>query len=178
MHTIELVPPCLSTKGHHDVSGLGAGGMWFPTEHLVPRKGFKTKHWHLEWPKYITDRLVTSVNPNGTFSTSDLEFAGGLLHLEALAQSSDIQEQTVFGKTNNPNTLFWQHKGSTTTTNAPAHLLHLFGIHQRFHRYFPMYDDLSGPFNPVVDALAHDFELFWSELTYLLVPYIHHDFQV
>ena len=37
----ELVPLLASAEGHHDASGLGAGGVWFLAEHLTPRKGFE-----------------------------------------------------------------------------------------------------------------------------------------
>lgn len=170
----ELVPLSGSAEGHHDASGLGAGGVWFPADHLVPREGFKNDPvvWRLKWPQYITDRLVTSENPNGTISNSDLELAGGLLHLEALSQSFDIRERTVLSKTDNLNTLFWQRKGSATTEKVPAHLLRLFGIHQRFHRYVPRHDYLAGPSNPIADALSRDFELSWRELFASLDDYL------
>ena len=96
----ELVPLPPSAEGHHDASGLGAGGVWFPSEHLIAREGFENKPtvWRLKWPQYIIDRLVTSENPDGTISNSDLELAGGLLHLEALSQTFDIRERTVLSK--------------------------------------------------------------------------------
>jgi hypothetical protein len=168
----ELVPLLPSAEGHHDASGLGAGGVWFPAEHLVPREGFDNKPvvWRLQWPQYIIDKLVTSKNPNGTISNSDFELAGGLLHLEALSQCFDIRERTVLSKTDNLNTLFWQRKGSATTEKVPAHLLRLFGIHQRFHRYVPRHDYLSGPSNPIADALSRDFELSWDALLESLSP--------
>ena len=170
----ELVPLLASAEGHHDASGLGAGGVWFPADHLVPREGFENQPvvWRLKWPQYIIDRLVTSANPSGTISNSDLELAGGLLHLEALSQTFDIRERTVLSKTNNLNTLFWQRKGSATTEKVPAHLLRLFGIHQRFHRYVPRHDYLAGPSNPIADALSHDFELSWRELFASLDEYL------
>ena len=36
----ELVPLLASAEGHHDASGIGAGGVWFPAKHLVPRRGY------------------------------------------------------------------------------------------------------------------------------------------
>ncbi|EJK61126.1 hypothetical protein THAOC_18432, partial [Thalassiosira oceanica] len=34
----ELVPLLAAAEGHHDASGTGAGGVWFPAKHLVPRR--------------------------------------------------------------------------------------------------------------------------------------------
>ena len=63
--------------------------------------------WHIEWPQYIIDRLVTSTNPNGTISNSDMELAGELMHIEVLAQSFDIEQETALRKTDNHNALLW-----------------------------------------------------------------------
>jgi hypothetical protein len=169
----ELVPLLASAEGHHDASGKGAGGVWFPAKHLVPRQGYKNAPivWRLKWPKHIIDKLVTSRNPDGSISNSDLELAGGLLHLEALAQCFDVRERTVLSKTDNLATLFWQRKASATTTKVPAHLLRLFGIHQRLHRYVPRHDYLSGPSNPIADATSRDFHLSWPHLLRNLSPY-------
>ena len=113
-------------EGNHYASCFGARGVWFPAPHLVPREGFKNKPviWRLEWPQYIIDQLVTTEDPSGTISNSDLELAGGLLHLEALAQTFGIREQTVISKTDDLNILFWQQKDSATTEKVPAYLLH------------------------------------------------------
>ena len=130
------------------------------------REGFEHKPviWRLQWPQEIIDRLVTAENPSGDISNSDLELAGGLLHLDALAQTFDIRERTVLSKTDNLNTLFWQRKASATTDKVPAHLLRLFGIHQRFHRYVPRHDYIAGPSNPIADAASRDFHLSWEDL--------------
>ncbi len=36
----EVVPLPPVAKGHHNASGLCAGGIWFPGPHLAPRSGF------------------------------------------------------------------------------------------------------------------------------------------
>lgn len=149
--------------------------MWFPAKHLAPRRGYKNQPvlWLLKWPQHIIDQLVLPQIQMVLFiSNSDLELAGGLLHLEAIAQCFDVRERTVLSKTDNLNTLFWQRKASTTTDKCPAHLLCLFGIHQRFHRYVPRHDYLSCPSNPVADATSRDFHLAWPDLIDSLSPFL------
>ena len=97
----ELVPLSASAEGFHDASGQGAGGVWFPASHLAPRKGYTPAPilWRYKWPDDIINSLVTDENPSGTISNSDLELAGGLLHLEALAHTFDIRERTILSNT-------------------------------------------------------------------------------
>jgi hypothetical protein len=153
----ELIPLSTSALGFHDSSGSAVGGVWFPHQSLHPRKYPNTipSHrpivWRFQWPSDIVNNLVTSTNPSGSISISDLELAGGLLHLDVLAQHFDIRERTVLSNTDNLAALFWQRKGSTTSSSVPAYLLRLFGIHQRFHCYVPRHDYISGLSNPMAD---------------------------
>ena len=43
-------------------------------------------------------------------------------------------------------------------------------MHQRYHRYVPRYDYISGVSNPVADALSRRFDLPWTELMPHLIP--------
>ncbi|CAK9058977.1 Uncharacterized protein (Fragment), partial [Durusdinium trenchii] len=138
----ELVPLLPSALGHHDASGAGAGGVWFPAQGIHPRHGKLSPPilWRYQWPQKIASQLITDKNPHGTISISDLELAGGLLHLDVLCQHYDARERTILSKTDNLATLYWQRKGSATSDKVPPHLLRLFGIHQRLHRYVPRHD--------------------------------------
>ena len=63
----ELIPLAPSAEGHHDASGLGAGGIWFPGHDLAPRQGYAAGIlvlWQLPWPQHIMDQLVTANNSN------------------------------------------------------------------------------------------------------------------
>jgi hypothetical protein len=158
----ELVPLLPSALGYHDASGMGAGGVWFPAGHLVPRSKQGTLQpllWRYQWPAEITQRLITSDNPRGTISISDLELAGGILHLDIICQQFDVRERTVLSKTDNLAALFWQRKGSTTSHTVPPHLLRLLGIHQRMHHYVPRHDYIPGGSNPLADDASRLFHL-------------------
>ncbi len=167
----ELVPLPPVAQGHHDASGCGAGGIWFPSPALVPRQGYTNTQplaWRFKWPQEIVNKLVTDQNPRGTITNSDLELAGGLLHLDAITHCFDICERTVLSSGDNLSTTFWERKGSTTTNKAPAYLLRLFGMHQRLHRYIPRFDYISGSSNHIADALSRRFDEPWSHCTHSL----------
>ena len=171
----ELVPLPPVAEGHHDASGHGAGGIWFPSAVLPPREGIVAATpvvWRYEWPPCISSKLKTDKNPTGTISNSDLELAGGLIHLECISQCYDVRERTVLSKGDNLSTTFWERKGSTSTNSPPAYLLRQFGMHQRFHRYVPRFDYISGPSNPIADSLSRKFSLNWTDQLSDIIPFI------
>lgn len=88
----------------------------FLAPHLNSQECYKQKSviQRLKWPQHVIDCLITSDNPHGDISNSDLELVSGLLSLEVLAQTFNICERTILSKTNNLNELFWQHKISIT----------------------------------------------------------------
>ena len=158
----ELVPLHPSALGLHDASALGAGGVVFPSNTLQSRQGvapLQSILYRVPWPNEVTSRLITDKNPNGTITNSDLELAGGLLHLQATVQSYDVRERIIDNKTDNLATMFWQRKGSASTDKAPAHLLRLHGIHQRIHRYVARHDYMPGVQNWMADDASRLFHL-------------------
>lgn len=156
----EVVPLRPVTDGHHDASGAGAGRVWWPSNQVDARDGWSAERpilWRLPWPQWVRDCLVSADNPSGSITNSDLELARGLLHLECAAHTLDVRECTILSWDDNLSTTFWERKGSTTTDSAPAYLLLLFGIHQRYHRYVPRFDYITGKSNFVADTLSRDF---------------------
>ena len=115
--------------------------------------------WRIEWPGEIRSLLVTDKNPGGTITNSNVELAGGLIHLEAIVFTFNVRKRTHLSKGEDLSTTFWEPKGSTTTNSASAHLLRLFGVHQQFRRYVPCSDYLAGALNHVNNALSRDFHL-------------------
>jgi hypothetical protein len=164
----ELVPLPPVAEGHHDASGIGAGGIWFPSPAITPRGHYTNTAplaWRFKWPQDIVNQLITDTNPHGTITNSDLELAGGLLHLDAITHCFDVRERTILSKGDNLSTTFWERKGSTTSNKPPAYLLRLFGMHQRIHRYIPRFDYISGVSNHIADALSRRFNEPWSHVS-------------
>ncbi|KAL3811082.1 hypothetical protein ACHAXA_009030, partial [Cyclostephanos tholiformis] len=87
MRIAELIPLPSVATGHHDASGSGAGGIWFPGPNITPRLGIKPTApivWRHVWPEAIKSHLITDSNLSGSLGNSDLELTGGLLHLDTL----------------------------------------------------------------------------------------------
>ena len=89
----ELIPLLPSSLGHHNASKVVSGGVWVHTHQIVPRAGYHHRPvvWRHQWPKHIQDSLVATNNPTGTITNSGLDLAGGLLHLQDVYQSYDVQ---------------------------------------------------------------------------------------
>jgi len=103
--------------------------------------------WYTSFQTTLTLHLVSTSNPQGTLTSSNLELAGSLLHHNATTQNFDIWECTILTKTNNTPTLYWQQKGLATTTATPAYLLQLQAYHQCFHQYLLLHDYIKGTHN-------------------------------
>jgi hypothetical protein len=77
----------------------------------------------------------------------------------AIVQNWDDSERTVRVWTDNTPAEVWKQKGSVTSTAAPAHLLRLQSIHQRYHRYRPDTTYLPGPPNLMSDDCSRLWDL-------------------
>jgi hypothetical protein len=107
----------------------------------------------------VWDNLVSSSNPNGTITYSDLELAGGLIQFNCAMQNLDTQDHTILSKRENLNTTFWERNGSTTTDAAPVYPAYVWYS----SLFLPIC--LAGPSNPIADSLSWDFHLPISEIT-------------
>ena len=66
---------------------------------------------------------MTTDNPTGAITNSNLELSGVLLHLQAVYKAYDVRECTLLCKTENFTDLFWHQKVSATTDKCPHYLL-------------------------------------------------------
>ena len=158
----ELTPQPESTLGACDAAGSGMGGV-----HFVPTPSgaaIQPLLWRAPFPPQVVLQLITHSNPTGTITNSDLELAGTIAHHDVLAHYADVRERTTHNLHDNTPAVFWQRKGSTTTTKAAAYLLRLQSLHQRFHRYVPLHDYIPGPANSMADTCSRAWHLSDAEL--------------
>ena len=120
--------------------------------------------WHLPFPPHIQDALVSWDNPTGSITNSDLELAASVAHQDVLVHAFNLRECTINTGSDNTPTLFWQHKGSTTTTKALACLLLLQALYQWHHHYCPQFSHIPGPVNAMADDASHLWYLTDSQL--------------
>jgi hypothetical protein len=118
---LEVVPSSSpATRGACDASGKEMGGV-----HFVPGTNgpIQPYLWRSLFPPKINRQLVSTANPTGKVSNSDLELAGSVAQHDILCQIVDVQDVTIHNCYDNTATVFWQWKGSATTTGPAAYLL-------------------------------------------------------
>ena len=108
--------------------------------------------------------MVSWSNPMGGTTNSDLEMAGSVLHHDGFANCFGMQECIVLSRTYNMATMWWQSKGSATSTSALPHLLQTQSLHQQFHRYVPRHDFVRGVGNGISDLPSRSAHLTDAEL--------------
>jgi hypothetical protein len=108
--------------------------------------------------------LVSSSNPSGSLTNSDLEQLGLVCHADILASAYDIREHTISTSSDNTAAVSREQRGSTTTTDAAAYLCRIASIHQRAHRYRQKVAYLPGPLNVMADDLSRRWDLSDSQL--------------
>jgi hypothetical protein len=171
----EIIPqPEPELLGAQDASGHGMGGVWFPaSRNLLERPvGSAAKPststgpilWRARFDPRITADLVSFSNPTGQVTNSDLELAASIVQHDIAANCFDIRERTISSGSDNTPTVSWQTKGSTTTTSAPAYLLRLQSLHQRFHRYYSSSFFIPGTLNAMADDCSRLWHLSDAEL--------------
>ena len=101
---------------------MGMGGI-----HFIPdvSGSVVTVLWRHKFPDWVQRDLVFFDNSDGSINNSDLELTGSIAHNDVLAQHTDVREYTVYNLYDYMATVFWQRKGSTTTTGPAAYLLRL-----------------------------------------------------
>ena len=126
-----IVPNIPDYCGTHDASGLGVGGVWYGGNlHLPPTV------WRYEWPDCIREKLVSTKNPKGTITNSDLELAGGVMHIIALEAMVPIEGVNTMLSCDNTPAVYWIKKLCCSSSNIATELLKLL-CSRMAHAHFP-----------------------------------------
>jgi hypothetical protein len=137
------------------------GGVWFD-ESAVPHAPIL---WRYAFPSPIQNAMVTSTNPNGTISISDLELAALVAQKDIFATPRhEVAERTLWIATDNRAALSWSDKGSATSTAARAYLLRHSALHQREYRYVATHNHIAGKANVMADDASRLWDLTDSAL--------------
>ena len=153
---LELVQQPSTYIGYVDACGFGAGGVWFSgTSPLKPTV------WRILFPKFVIANLVSSKNPTGFITNSDLEMAGLLcqwLVLECIAPSS-LQHTTAGMFSDNTPTVAWANKLSTSTSTIASYLLRALAIRLHVHKANALTAHEAGKTNTMADVTSRSSRL-------------------
>jgi hypothetical protein len=120
--------------------------------------------WRSPFDLVLQIQLISSTNPLGSITNSDLVQTGLVLHQDILAQQHDIREQTICAMTDNMAALSRDQRGSTSVDEPSAYLCRLSAFHQRTYRYRLHSSSIPGPLNVMADALSRRWDLDDSQL--------------
>jgi hypothetical protein len=153
-HVSELVEQTLDYTGYCDASAFGAGGVWFGGN-----KELQPVIWRVQWPKDVTDAVVSDSNPDGRLTNSDLEMAGVLLQeavLEAtIGPSAMIATQTAIGCDNSPAAAWTSCMASRSASPVSYRLLWGLAMRQRLTRSAPPAEfQIAGVQNTMADVAS------------------------
>ena len=101
--------------------------MWFPPGPAVPLSIHPHKKnsfqepclWRAPFPKEIQQAIVSSSNPLGDISNSDLELCGTIAHAGILVSTVPVLHLTTCNLSDNTPAIAWRTKGSTTLLALP-----------------------------------------------------------
>jgi hypothetical protein len=118
LHT--LVPTAPTLIATTDALHLGLGGAW-TTHHAGTTANYL---WRTPVPLTLQANLLTEKHPGGSVTINDLELAASIIGATLASQSSPLPYNHLLLGTDNTAACAWLNKGSTTSTSAPAFLLH------------------------------------------------------
>jgi hypothetical protein len=114
LHAVVPMPPTLVATT--DASQRGLGGAWkTPTQNFL---------WRTTVPPALRTRLITDSNPTGSFTINDLELAASIIGATLACHSSPALYHHLLIGVDNTAACAWLNKGSTSSSSAPAFLLH------------------------------------------------------
>ena len=157
-HVDELVPEAHPRfMGTSDAAKPGMGGVWLPPASEAAK--IAPLVWRQPFELGVQQQVVSTSNPKGKITNSDLELAATIAQQSVLARHHSVARTTTHMFCDNTPAVFWQRKGSTTTTGPAAYLLRVGALHQRHHKYLPKIEYLPGPLNVMADDASRRWDL-------------------
>jgi hypothetical protein len=132
--------------------------------HFVPQEDGQVLPllWRSPFSRAIQERLVSFDNPAGDINNIELELAASVAQHNILAKKIDIRESTIHNSSGNVSTVWWQRKGSTSSSDPTTRLLRL--IHQHHCQYVPLFDYIAGEANAVTYTCSRLWHLSDAQL--------------
>jgi hypothetical protein len=158
----ELVPQEPSLLGATDAAKAGMGGIYF--DHTG-----RGHYWRSAFPTKVQDALVSTNNPGGHITNSNLEQAALLAQVDVMAHSHPVRYATLENFSDNTPAVSRVCKGAVSAPGPASYLCQLASDHQRLHRYLHTASYIPGPQN----APAND----TSRLQHLTNSSFHSHFQ-
>jgi len=170
---VSLVPRAPSYVGAVDASAQGCGGFWMPTTYgRLEHPTF----FRCAFPPSIQHQLVSTVNPTGQLTNSDLELAAMILGQAVLQHIAPSTAASALIASDNTPAVSWVKKGSSTSVAARAFLLRWLAqlTHRNLLSLTPI--PVPGTTNNIADLCSRSFHLSDQQLlehmnnTYPTIP--------
>ena len=143
-HLAEIVPQEPSFLGATDAAKPGMGGVYYDAEG-------QPYVWRVPFPSEVQSRLVSTDNPQGTITNSDLEHTGMLGQLCLINQRHDARYATILTMCDNTPAVSRVAKGAASSIGPAAHQCIFACDHQRQHRYCHVSQYIPGEANVMAD---------------------------
>ena len=143
-HLAEIVPQDPSLVGATDAAKAGMGGVFW--DHTG-----RPFLWRVPFSPDVQARLVSTDNPTGSVTNSDLEHAGLIAQLEVQSTSHDTTYATICNLSDNTPAVSRVKKGAISSDGPGALLCGIACAHQRHHRYCHVASYIPGPANVMAD---------------------------
>jgi hypothetical protein len=140
--------------GVKDASSHGVGGIIIGENNAVPPTVFR-----MPWPRDITAQVVSSTNPTGTITNSDLEM-GGLLLLWLVMEEvcQDLNGAHVALFSDNSPTVHWVQRLASQQSPIAMQLLRALALRLHINRASPLTPlHISGVHNAMTDIPSRSF---------------------
>ena len=134
----------------------GMGSVWLlSTQHPLHPPYI----WWAPFPSSVQQALVSTDNPSGSITNSDLELAGTIVCEATLATVHDFRHCTIGTFSDNTPAVAWGNKASTTTAGPASYLLRSSTLLQCQHWYLSQRFYIPGPANHLADVASRRFDL-------------------